>query len=146
MPGNIFSPRMKRDLDTACKKAGEKMRKIVPGKKSKAATAQYFNRQFCKDVDQRVLKLIFKQLAGQAKKHSATEPKGIPKAIKTVPKMTSPSKGVPSLKVPVPWSIPLGDITGNPQSKGKFTIEIWADPRSFEEKSKGGVLNFTVRY
>lgn len=147
LPGPDNLPRrMKRDLDTACRKTGEKVRRVVPGTKNKAAAARYFNRQLCKDVDQRILKLIFKQLAAQAKKHSATEPDGTPKVVKTVPKMTPPGKGVPSVKIPVPWSIPLGEVTGNPKSEGKFTIEIWADPRSFEDEPKGGVLNFTLRY
>jgi len=146
MPPSNLSGRMKRDMNTACRKAGEKVRKIVPGKSNRAKTAKYFNQQLCKDVDQKVLKLIFKQLAAQAKKRSAKEPDGVPKSIKTVPKMTPPSKGVPSLKVPVPWSVPLQGITGNPKSEGNFNVEIWADPRSFEKKPKGAVLNFTVRF
>jgi len=146
MPPSNLSSRMKRDLNTACRKAGEKVRKVVPGSGNKAKTAKYFNQQLCKDIDQRLLKLIFKQLADQAKKHSATEPDNTPsKPIKTVPKMSSPSKGVPSVKIPVPWSIPLAGITGNPKSEGKFNVEIWADPRDFEKKSKGAVLNFSVK-
>jgi len=144
---NNLSSQMKRDLNTACRKAGEKVRKVVPGKGNKAKTAKYFNQQLCKDVDQRLLKLIFKQLAAQAKKHNPKEPDNTPpKPIKTVPKMSSPSKGVPSVKIPVPWSIPLEGVTGDPKSKGKFTVEIWADPRSFEDKSKGAVLNFSVKF
>lgn len=146
MPGNMLSGRTKQDLHRACKKAGDKVQKIIPGHTNKSKAAKYFNQQLCKEVDQALLKVIFKQLAAQGKKHSATAPKNVPKTIKTVPKMTSPSKGVPSVKVPLPWTIDFGEVTGNPKSKGKFTLEIWADPRDFEKEPKGGILNFTLRY
>ncbi|MEM7436977.1 MAG: hypothetical protein AAF436_17615 [Myxococcota bacterium] len=136
--------RTKQDLYRACKKSGEKVQKMVPGRSNRAKTAKYFNQQLCKDVDQKVLKIVFKQLAKQADKRGAKAPKTVPK-IKAVPKMVAP-KGVPSVKIPVPWSIPLGEHPDGKKREGKFEVNIWGDPRTFEETKKGAFLNFTVRF
>ena len=147
MPPNKLPPRLKRDLDTACKKAGEKASKLVPGRKRKAKAAKYFNQQLCKEVDRKLLKAIAKELAEQGKSRSTKAPDNVPpKLVKGVPKMSEPGKGVPSLTVPVPWSIPLEGVTGNPDTKGKFELKIWADPREPEKKPKGGMLFFTVKF
>ena len=147
MPRQTLSTRTKRDLDNACKKAGEKMSKLVPGRKGKFAAAKYFNQQLCKDVDQKLLKALAGEIAKQGKARSAKAPKDVPKKpIKGVPKMWDPGKGVPSVTIPVPWGIPLGAVTGNPKSEGKFNLKIWADPRDYEKQPKGGVLYFTVKW
>lgn len=147
MGRNTLPTRTQRDLANACKKAGDKVNRLVPGKKNKARAAKYFNQQLCKDVDQKLLKVLAEELAKQGKTHSATPPKNTPKKpIKGVPKMLDPGKGVPSLTIPVPWEIPLDGVTGNPSSRGKFELKIWADPRDLEKKSKGGMVYFTVKF
>lgn len=147
MPKNALPARTKRDLDNACKKAGEKVSRLIPGRKNKAKVAKYFNQQLCKDVGQKLLKAIAGELARQGKKRSAKAPKNTPKKpIKGVPKMSAPGKGVPSVTIPIPWTVPLEGVTGDQRSKGKFELKIWADPRDFDEKPKGGMLYFTVKF
>ena len=147
MPNNSLPPGLKRDLQTACQNAGKRVNKMVPGSKNKASMAKYFNQQLCKDVDQKILKSIAKELAKQGKKHSAKAPKNTPpKIVKGVPKLTRPGKGVPSLTVPVPWSIPMDSVTGNPASKGKFELQLWADPRELEKKPKCFMVYYTVNH
>jgi len=147
MPENTVPPRLKRDLDNACKKAGEHVRKLTPGRQNKAAVARAFNQRLCKDVDQKLLKALAQQLAKQGKKYSAKPEKNtLQNVVKGVPKLTPPGKGVPSVTIPIPWAVPLEGVTGNRDTKGKFELKIWADPRELEKKSKGGMLFFTVKF
>lgn len=146
MPRNTLPSQVKRDLDNACKNAGEHVRKLVPGGQNKAAVAKAFNQRLCKDVDQKLLKALAKELAKQGKKYSAKPAKNTPpKLVKGVPKLTPPGKGVPSVTIPIPWTVPLETLTGSQASKGKFEVKIWADPRELEKKEKGGMLYFTVK-
>ncbi len=147
MPRNTLPSRVQRDLDNACKKAGEYVRQVTPGRKNKAAVAKAFNQRLCKDVDQKLLKVLAQELAKQGKKYSAKPAKNTPpKLVKGVPKLTQPGKSVPSVTIPIPWAVPLEDLTGNRESKGKFELKIWADPRELEKKEKGGMLYFTVKF
>lgn len=147
MPRNTLPSQVKRDLDNACKKAGEHVRKLVPGRQNKAAVAKAFNQRLCKDVDQKLLKALAKELAKQGEKYSAKPAKNSPpKVVKGVPKLTPPGKGVPSVTIPIPWTVPLETLTGSQDSKGKFEVKVWADPRESEKKEKGGMLYFTVKF
>ena len=65
MPRNTLPPQVRRDLDNACRKAGEHVRKLTPGRKNKAAVAKAFNQRLCKDVDQKALKALAQELAKQ---------------------------------------------------------------------------------
>lgn len=145
MPSSPLSPSTQRDLERACQKAAEKVRKLVPGKSNKATAMKYFNRQLCKEVDQKLLKALAREIAKQTTKHNAKPLKDTPKAPLTgVPKMSPPNKGVPTLTIPMPWTLPLESLTGNPGAKGKFEIKVWADPRKPDGEAKGGMLNFTA--
>ena len=147
MPRNTLPTPLQRDLDKACKKAGERVRKLVPGGQNKAAVAKAFNQRLCRDVDQKLLTALAKELAKQGKKYSAKPAKNsLPKIAKGVPKLTPPGKGVPSVTIPIPWSVPLETVTGSQDSKGKFELKVWADPRNLEKKDKGGMLYFTVKF
>ena len=43
-------------------------------------------------------------------------------------------------------TIPITEFVLDPKHdvKGKFSIKVWADPRAFEKKDKGVMVNFTL--
>ena len=141
MAANPVPSALKGDLEKACKKAVEKIKKAVPGEKNEKKVAEALNKQVCKDVDQKLLKLLAEQIAKQAKKKSAKAPAGAPKKVDAKPKMTAPGSGSPS------FTLPLAnfDLLGDPKKDSKLELKVWGDPRELE-KDKGAMLYFTVSF
>ncbi|MEN1680197.1 MAG: hypothetical protein AAGJ46_11435 [Planctomycetota bacterium] len=139
---NAATSGAKSGLENACKKAVDRIKKAAPGEKNEKKLAELLNKQVCKGVDQKLLKLLAEQIAKQAKKASAKADPNAPKKIDAKPSLKKPGSGVPSLK------LPLGsfDLLGDKAKDSKLELLIWADPADFEKKDKGLMLNFTVRF
>ena len=84
----------------------------------------------CKNVDQKILKLIAEEIAKTAKKASAKAETAIGK-VSAVPTTKKPGSGVPGFTIPFP-ELDLGD-----DAKGKFELKVWGDPKDFQKEGQG---------
>jgi hypothetical protein len=134
----------KKKMEGACKKVAKKVGKAVKsvddkGKLEKAITEK------CKKEIKSVDKTVVKFFADQLKKELAKKNKkvdGEAKIPKVDPKWKPkpPGSGVPSLTIPITEFV----LDPKHDTKGKFSIKVWADPREFEKADKGVMVNFTV--
>jgi len=134
----------KKKMETACKKVAKNVGKTVKpiddkGKLEKAIVKAC--QKEIKKVDKTVVKFFAEKLKEELakKKKIQAGPKSIPKVDpKWVPK--PPGSGVPSLTIPITeW-----EVDKKLDTKAKFSIKVWADPRDFEKQDKGVMVNFTV--
>jgi hypothetical protein len=142
MPNNKPPGSVKAGLENACEKAVKKISKVAPGEKNEKKLADALTKAVCKDVDQKILKLIAEELAKQGKKHSAKEPPGTLPKITGVPTLKAPGSGVPSFTIPLPEF----DMGSDGKTKGKFELKVWGDPKDFQKSDKGGMVYFTVKF
>jgi hypothetical protein len=140
MPEAKLPGSLKRDLHQACQNAVDEVSKLAPGEKREEKLAKLLSEKVCKDVDQKILTLIAEELAKVGKKHSAKEPPGTLPKITGVPTLKPPGSGSPSFTIPLP-EIDLGDDT-----KGKFELKIWGDPKELQKADKGAAVFFTVNF
>ncbi|MCL6283744.1 hypothetical protein M3P21_09410 [Ruegeria sp. 2012CJ41-6] len=134
----------KKKMEGACKKVGRKIGTAVAPLDKKGKLEKAFVKKCQKEVksvDKTVVKFFAEQLKKElAKKNKKVDGEAsIPRVDgKWVP--TPPGSGVPSL------TIPITDFVLDPKlgTKGKVSIKVWADPREFEKKDKGVMVNFTV--
>ena len=57
--GNVRAPaNLKRVLESTCKVAAQDLSKLAPGEKNKKRLAEKLTTGVCKDVDQKILKLV----------------------------------------------------------------------------------------
>ncbi len=134
----------KKKMESACKKVGRKIGSAVKPLDEKGKLEKEFVKKCQKEVksvDKTVVKFFVDQLkqelAKKNKKIDGTTP--IPKVdTKWVPK--PPGAGVPSVTIPITEFV----IDPKLKTKGKVSIKAWADPRQFEKKDKGVMVNFTV--
>jgi hypothetical protein len=138
MPEAKLPGSLKRDLHQACQNAVDEVSKLAPGEKE-AKLAKLLSEKVCKDVDQKILTLIAEELAKVGQKHSAKGPVTIPK-VTGIPTLKPPGSGSPSFTIPLP-EIDLGDDT-----KGKFELKIWGDPKDLQKADKGAAVFFTVSF
>ena len=138
--GKVRAPaNLKRVLESTCKVAAQDLSKLAPGEKNKKRLAEKLTTGVCKDVDQKILKLVASELAKFAKGKNAKVPPGVgPAKIKGVPAFKEPGHGVPS------FSIPLYDLDVGSGNKAKFELMVWVDPQDFDNKDKGGAVSFKV--
>lgn len=137
---NNVPPAVKSALENSCKKAAAKVSKAVPGDENEKKVKELLQKEVCKDVDQKILKLAAEQLAELAKKKSPKDPNPDLSKLKAAPSTKIPSSSVPSLEIPI-TSIMLDEKLG---TTGKFSLKVWADPKDFKKADKGLMLNFTV--
>ena len=134
----------KKKMEGACKKVAKKVGKAVKsvddkGKLEKAIADK------CKSEIKSVDKTVVKFFADQLKKELAKKNKKVDGAA-PIPKVDAkwtpkpPGSGVPSLTIPITEFV----LDPKHDTKGKFSIKVWADPREFEKKDKGVMVNFTV--
>lgn len=141
MGANSVPSGLKSDLEKACKKAVDKVKKTVPGEKNEKKVAEALSKQVCKDVDQKLLKLLAEQIAKQMKQKNPKGPDGAPPKVDGKPKMKAPGSGSPNLTLP----LANFDLLGDAKKDSKLELKIWGDPREME-KDKGAVLYFTVTF
>jgi hypothetical protein len=139
MPEAKLPTSVKNSLNNACKSAAEEISKLAPGEKNEKKIAELLGEKVCKDVDQKILTLIAEELAKVGQKHSAKGPITLPK-ITGVPTLKPPGSGSPSFTIPLP-EIDMGDDT-----KGKFELKIWGDPKDLQKADKGAAVFFTVNF
>ncbi|MFL4469816.1 hypothetical protein ACERZ8_08035 [Tateyamaria armeniaca] len=134
----------KKKMEGACKKFAKKVGKAVKSIDDKGKIEKAIKEKCKKEIGS-IDKTVVKFFADQLKKELAKKNKKIdgetpiPKIDKKwVPK--PPGSGVPSLTIPITEFVldPKHDV------KGKFSIKVWADPREFEKKDKGVMVNFTL--
>ena len=134
----------KKKMETACKKVAKNVGKTVKpiddkGKLEKAIVKAC--QKEIKKVDKTVVKFFAEKLKEELakKKKIQAGPKPVPKVDpKWVPK--PPGSGVPSLTIPITEWV----VDKKLDTKAKFSIKVWADPRDFEKQDKGVMVNFTV--
>lgn len=133
-PGSI-----KRDLEQACEKAAEEISELAPGEKTSDKVSKLLSEKVCKNIDQKILTLVAKELAGLGKKHSGKAPPGTIPKVSGVPTLKKPGSDSPSFTIPFP-EISIGG------KKGKFELDLWGDPKQFEKAEKGVMVYFTVKF
>ena len=134
----------KKKMEAACKKVAKKVGKTVKpvddkGKLEKAIVKAC--QKEVKAIDKTAVKFFADKLKEELAKKNKIKagPKPIPKVdAKWVPK--PPGSGVPSLTIPITEWV----IDPKLDTKAKFSIKVWADPRDFEKQDKGVMVNFTV--
>ena len=77
---------VKKGLESACQKAAKKVGKVAPGDKNEKKVVDLLNKEVCKNVDQKLLKLAAEELAKLGKKHSAKAPPNTPPKVSGTPK------------------------------------------------------------
>jgi hypothetical protein len=134
-PSNV-----KKGLEDACKKAAKKVGKVAPGDKNEKKLTELLTKEVCKGVDQKILKFAAEELAKLGKKQSAKAPPNTPPNVTGVPKLKAPGSGVPSLTIPITEFI----LNEKHDTKAKFELKVWADPKDLQKSDKGIMLNFTI--
>lgn len=142
MPDNPLKGSLAKDLEKACQKAADKVKKVAPGEKNEKKVADLLNKHVCKEVDQKLLTLLAKQIAEQAKKHNPKAPEGTPKKVDAKPSLKKPGSGAPSLTLP----LANFDLLGDKKKDSKLELQIWGDPRELEKVDKGAMVYFTVNF
>lgn len=142
MSANTVPSSAKSQLEKICQKAVDKVKKAAPGEKNEKKLGEMLNKQVCKDVDEKLLKVLAEQIAKQAKKASAKADPAAPPKLNAKPTLKDPGGKSPSL------TLPLGkyDLFGDKKKDGALELKIWADPADFEKKEKGAMLFFTVKW
>ena len=143
MPTKI-PPAAQKKMARACEKLGRKIGQSVKPLDEKGKLEKAFVKKCQKEagkIDKTVVKFfaeeLKKELAKKNKKVDGATP--IPKVDgKFLPK--PPGSGVPSVTIPITEFV----LDPTHDTKGKVSIKVWADPRQFEKKDKGVMVNFTV--
>jgi hypothetical protein len=140
--GDLIPKAAKKKMETACKKVAKKVGKAVKpvgdkGKLEKAIVAAC--KKEIKSFDKTAVKFFAEKLQENLAKKNKIKagPKPIPKVNpKWVPK--PPGAGVPS----VSFDITEWVVDPKLDTKAKFSIKVWADPRDFEKADKGMMVNW----
>ncbi len=134
----------KKKMEAACKKVAKKVGKAVKPIDDKGKLEKAINEK-CKKEIKSIDKTATKFLVDQLKKELAKKNKKIDGET-PIPKVDSqwkpkpPGSGVPSLTIPITEFV----LDPKHDTKGKFSIKVWADPRDFEKQDKGVMVNFTI--
>ena len=142
---DLIPKSVKSKLESECKRVAKKVgQKIKPeelGDKAEDAINEHMCQEV-KNIDKKIVEAVVgelkKQLSKDKKPAGPADP--LPGA-KPVGSMKPPGSGVPSLTIPITEFI-IDEKLG---TKGKFELQVWADPRELEKKDKGVMLNFTVK-
>lgn len=134
----------KTKMEAACKKVARKVGKAVKpvddkGKLEKAIVKAC--QKEIKSIDKTAVQFFADKLKEELdKKNKGTGgPQPLPKVdAKWTPK--PPGSGVPSLTIPITEWV----LDEKHDTKAKFSIKVWADPRQFDKTDKGVMVNFTV--
>ena len=131
---------VKKGLENACQKAAKKVSKAAPGEKNQKKVADLLTKHVCKEVDQKILKLIAEELAKLGKGASAKAPPNTIPKVSVKPELKDPGSGVPS------FTIPLPEFDVGSDAKGKFELKVWGDPKEFQKADKGVFVKFKVSF
>ncbi len=134
----------KKKMEVACKKVAQKVGKAVQpidenGKLEKAIVKAC--EKEIRSIDKTVVQFFAEKLK-EALAKNKKNPSGPKPLSKVNPKWKPkpPGSGVPSLTIPITQWV----VNSKLDTKAKFSIKVWADPREFEKKDKGVMVNFTV--
>lgn len=141
---DIIPKAAKSKMEKACTKVAKKVGKAVKpvdekGKLEKAIIETC--KKEIKSIDKTAVKFFAEKLkeALDKKNKQPAGPKPLPKVdAKWVPK--PPGAGIPSLTIPITEWV----VDEKHDTKAKFAIKVWADPRDFKKTDKGVMVNFTV--
>lgn len=136
----------KKKMESECKKIAKKVGKTIKpefaGKKIEDAVTKGVCKEV-KSVDKKVVQFLVDQLKKELDKKkkgaAGSNPPVIPKATAKW-SAKKPGAGVPSITIPITEWV----LDPKLDTKAKFSIKVWADPREFEKKDKGVMVNFTV--
>ena len=131
-------------MEYACKrvarKIGKSVRTVDSGGKLEKAIADKCRKEV-RTIDKTAVQFFADKLreALDKKNKRPAGPGPMPRAsAKWVPK--PPGSGVPSLTIPITeWVVdPRHD------TRARFSIKVWADPRDLKKTDKGAMVHFTV--
>lgn len=134
----------KAKMIAACRKVAKKVGKAVKpvdsGGKLEDAIVKSCKKEIM-SIDKTAVRFFAEKLkeALDEKHHHTAGPQSVKKvAPKWVPK--PPGSGVPSLTIPITeWVLDKKNDT-----KAKFSIRVWANPKDLKKSDKGFFVNFTV--
>lgn len=140
---DVIPKAVKKKLEGECmkiaKKAGKKIKPEKLGDKAEDAIKEHVCKEV-KNVDKKIVELV----VGELKKHlekSKKKDDSIPSPdAKPVGTLKAPGSGVPSVSIPITEWV----VDKQLDTKAKFELKIWADPRDLQKKDKGIMLNFSV--
>lgn len=143
---DLIPAAVKKKMESECKKIAKKVGKSikpeVAGKKIEAAVTKGVCKEI-KSIDKKAVQFLVDQLKKELdKKNKKPAEASVPKIPKATAKWSpkKPGAGVPSITIPITEWV----LDSKLDTKAKFSIKVWADPREFEKKDKGVMVNFTV--
>ena len=125
MASNTVPSALKSDLEKACKKAVEKVKKLVPGAQNEKKVAERLSTS-------RSARTSIRSCSNYSPSKSPSRPRaraqraapGTPPKVDAIPKLKAPGGSAPSL------TLPLGsfDLLGDKKKDSKLELKIWGDP------------------
>ncbi|AVO38394.2 hypothetical protein [Pukyongiella litopenaei] len=136
----------KKKMEAECKKIARKAGRAIKPDKVGDKIEEEVVKNVCKEIKS-VDKKVVQFLADQLKKElDKKKKKDVGPTVSKMPKAGAkwsakkPGAGVPSLTIPITQWV----LDPKYDTKAKFSIKVWADPREFEKKDKGVMVYFTV--
>ncbi len=142
---DLIPRNVKKKLEDECKKiakkAGKKIKPDAVGDKAEDAIKEHVCAEV-KNVDKKIVELVVGELKKQLEKDKAKQKQpAVPSPdAKPVGTLKPPGSGVPSITIPITDFV----LDKKLDTKGKFELKVWADPRDLQKKDKGVMLNFSV--
>lgn len=134
----------KTKMESACRKVAKKVGKAVKpvdgGGKLEKAIVKACQKEI-KSIDKTAVQVFADKLKEALAKNDGggAAPQPLAKVgAKWVPK--APGSGVPSLTIPITEWV----LDEKHDTKAKFSIKVWADPKALKKSEKGVFVNFTV--
>jgi|GEM_PF-1448838 len=134
----------KTKMESACRKVAKKVGKAVKpvdgGGKLEKAIAKACQKEV-KSIDKTAVQFFvdkLKEALAKKNKDAASLQPQAKAGAKWAPK--PPGAGVPSLTIPITEWV----LDEKHDTKARFSMKVWADPKALKKSEKGVFVNFTV--